>query len=71
MIRLSALDPIRIGAQTGPPFALFHIGRCKERRAAAMKSIQSAANVASVDREHRRTRGFSRKEPPISVSQIT
>jgi hypothetical protein len=32
MIRLSALDPFRIGAQL--PFAFFHIDRCKERRAA-------------------------------------
>jgi adenylate cyclase len=45
MIRLSPLDPLRIGAWNGSSFALFHLGRHEEGCASAMKSIQLAANV--------------------------
>jgi adenylate cyclase len=40
MIRLSPLDPLRIGAWTGSSFASFHLGRYEEGCASAMKSIQ-------------------------------
>jgi adenylate cyclase len=45
MIRLSPLDPLRIGAWNGSAFALFHLRRYEEGRAAAMKSIQFTANA--------------------------
>jgi TolB-like protein/class 3 adenylate cyclase/Tfp pilus assembly protein PilF len=45
MIRLSPLDPLRIGAWNGSSFAFFHLGRYEEGRASAMKSIQFAANA--------------------------
>ena len=45
MIRLSPLDPLRIGAWNGSSFAFFHAGRYEEGRASAMKSIQFAANA--------------------------
>jgi TolB-like protein/class 3 adenylate cyclase len=45
MIRLSPLDPLRIGAWNGCSFAFFHLRRFEEGRAAAMKSIQFAANA--------------------------
>jgi TolB-like protein/class 3 adenylate cyclase len=40
MIRLSPLDPLRIGAWTGSSFALFSLQRYEEGCATAMKSIQ-------------------------------
>jgi hypothetical protein len=40
MIRLSPLDPLRVGAWTGSSFASFHLGRYEEGCASAMKSIQ-------------------------------
>ena len=45
MIRLSPLDPLRIGAWNGSSFAFFQLGRYEEGRAAAMKSIQFATNA--------------------------
>jgi TolB-like protein/class 3 adenylate cyclase/Tfp pilus assembly protein PilF len=45
MIRLSPLDPLRIGAWNGSAFALFHLRRYEEGRAVAMKSIQFVANA--------------------------
>jgi tetratricopeptide (TPR) repeat protein len=45
MIRLSPLDPLRIGAWNGSAFALFLLRRYEEGRAAAMKSIQFVANA--------------------------
>jgi tetratricopeptide (TPR) repeat protein len=45
MIRLSPLDPLRIGAWNGSSFALFQLGRYEEGCASAMKSIQFAPNV--------------------------
>jgi TolB-like protein/class 3 adenylate cyclase/Tfp pilus assembly protein PilF len=40
MIRLSPLDPLRVGAWTGSSFALFSLQRYEEGCATAMKSIQ-------------------------------
>jgi adenylate cyclase len=40
MIRLSPLDPLRIGAWTGSSFASFLLGRYEEGRASATKAIQ-------------------------------
>ncbi|WMT73334.1 adenylate/guanylate cyclase domain-containing protein [Bradyrhizobium sp. Ash2021] len=40
MIRLSPLDPLRMGAWTGTSFALFHLGRYDDGAAVAVKSIQ-------------------------------
>ena len=45
MIRLSPLDPLRIGAWNGSSFALFHLGRYEEGCVSAMNSIQLATNV--------------------------
>ncbi len=45
MIRLSPLDPLRIGAWNGTSFALFYMRRYEEGCAAAMKSIQFMANA--------------------------
>jgi TolB-like protein/class 3 adenylate cyclase/tetratricopeptide (TPR) repeat protein len=45
MIRLSPLDPLRIGAWNGSAFALSLLHRYEEGRAAAMKSIQFVANA--------------------------
>jgi len=45
MIRLSPLDPLRIGAWNGSSFAFFHLGRYEEGCAAAIKSIHFAANA--------------------------
>jgi tetratricopeptide (TPR) repeat protein len=45
MIRLSPLDPLRIGAWNGCSFGFFHLHRFEEGRAAAMKSIQFVANT--------------------------
>jgi len=45
MIRLSPLDPLRIGAWNGSAFAFFHLRRYEEGCAVAMKSIQFAANA--------------------------
>jgi TolB-like protein/class 3 adenylate cyclase len=45
MIRLSPLDPLRIGAWNGSSFALFQLGRFEEGCAAAMKSIQFSTNA--------------------------
>ncbi len=45
MIRLSPLDPLRIGAWNGSSFALFQLGRYEEGCASALKSIQFAANA--------------------------
>jgi TolB-like protein/class 3 adenylate cyclase len=45
MLRLSPLDPLRIGAWNGSSFALFHLGRYEEGCASAMKSIQVAADT--------------------------
>jgi TolB-like protein/class 3 adenylate cyclase len=40
MIRLSPLDPLRVGAWTGSSFALFSLQRYEEGCATAMKSLQ-------------------------------
>jgi adenylate cyclase len=40
MIRLSPLDPLRLGAWNGSSFALFSLGRYEEGCASAMKSMQ-------------------------------
>ncbi len=45
MIRLSPLDPSRIGAWNGSSFALYQLGRYEEGCASAMKSIQYAADA--------------------------
>src|SRR5258708_5279175 len=45
MIRLSPLDPLRIGAWNGSSFASFHLCRYEDGWALAMKSIQLAPNV--------------------------
>jgi tetratricopeptide (TPR) repeat protein len=45
MIRLSPLDPLRIGARNGSSFAFFLLGRYEEGLAAAKKSIQFVANA--------------------------
>jgi len=45
MIRLSPLDPLRIGAWNGCSFAFFQLRRFEEGRVAAMKSIQFAGNT--------------------------
>ena len=45
MIRLSPLDPLRIGAWNGSSFAFFHLRRYEEGCAAAIKSIHFAANA--------------------------
>jgi adenylate cyclase len=45
LIRLSPLDPLRIGAWNGSSFASFHLGRYGEGRASAMKAIQFATNA--------------------------
>ena len=44
MIRLSPLDPLRIGAWNGSSFAFFALGRYEDGCVAAMKSIQVVAN---------------------------
>jgi tetratricopeptide (TPR) repeat protein len=48
MIRLSPLDPLRIGAWTGSSFALFALGRYEDGRALAMKSIQFVTDAHSL-----------------------
>ena len=48
MIRLSPLDPLRIGAWTGTSFALFHLGRYDEGTAVAMKSIPYRTDAQSL-----------------------
>ena len=45
MIRLSPLDPLRIGAWNGSSFALFQLGRYDEGCTTALKSIQFATNA--------------------------
>jgi adenylate cyclase len=45
MIRLSPLDPLRIGAWNGSSFALFQLGRFEEGCAAAMKALQFSINA--------------------------
>jgi len=45
MIKLSPLDPLRIGAWNGSSFAFFQLGRYEEGRASAMKSIQFTTNA--------------------------
>jgi TolB-like protein/class 3 adenylate cyclase len=45
MIRLSPLDPLRIGAWNGAAFALFLLHRYDEGREVAMKAIQFVANA--------------------------
>src|SRR5260370_25274317 len=45
MIRLSPLDPLRIGAWNGSSFASFHLGRYEDGCVSAMNSIQLATNV--------------------------
>jgi TolB-like protein/class 3 adenylate cyclase len=45
MIRLSPLDPLRIGAWAGSSFASFHLGRYEEGCASAIKSIQFFTDV--------------------------
>jgi adenylate cyclase len=45
MIRLSPLDPLRIGAWNGSSFALFQLGRYDQGCTAALKSIQFATNA--------------------------
>jgi TolB-like protein/Tfp pilus assembly protein PilF len=45
MIRLSPLDPLRVGAWNGSSFASFHLGRYDEGCASAIKSIQFFTDV--------------------------
>jgi TolB-like protein/class 3 adenylate cyclase/Tfp pilus assembly protein PilF len=45
MIRLSPLDPLRVGAWNGSSFALFQLHRYDEGCAAASKAIQFSANA--------------------------
>jgi adenylate cyclase len=45
LIRLSPLDPLRIGAWTGSSFAFFHLGRYEEGRTSAMKSMQFSTDA--------------------------
>ena len=45
MIRLSPLDPLRVGAWNGSSFAFFCLGRYEEGCAAATRSIQVAADA--------------------------
>jgi adenylate cyclase len=45
LIRLSPLDPLRIGAWNGCSFAFFHLRRYEEGCAVAMKAIQFATNA--------------------------
>jgi TolB-like protein/class 3 adenylate cyclase len=45
MIRLSPLDPLRIGAWNGSAFALFYLRRYQEGCAVAKQSIQFVANA--------------------------
>jgi hypothetical protein len=45
MLRLSPLDPLRIYTWNGISFALFHLRRYEEGCAAAMKSVQFAADA--------------------------
>jgi adenylate cyclase len=45
LIRLSPLDPLRIGAWNGSSFAFFHLGRYEEGRTSAMKSMQLAKDA--------------------------
>ena len=45
LIRLSPLDPLRIGAWNGSSFAFFHLRRYEEGCAVAMKAIQFATNA--------------------------
>jgi TolB-like protein/class 3 adenylate cyclase len=45
MIRLSPLDPLRIGAWTGSSFASFHLGRYEEGCTLAMKAIPFFTDV--------------------------
>jgi TolB-like protein/class 3 adenylate cyclase len=45
MIRLSPLDPLRVGAWNGSSFALFQLGRYEEGCVSATKSVQFGANV--------------------------
>jgi hypothetical protein len=48
MIRLSPLDPLRIGAWIGSSFALFCLDRFDEGCAMALKSIQFVADAHSL-----------------------
>jgi TolB-like protein/class 3 adenylate cyclase len=48
MIRLSPLDPLRIGAWNGCAFAFFHLRRFEEGCTVAKKSIQFAANAHTI-----------------------
>jgi TolB-like protein/class 3 adenylate cyclase len=48
MIRLSPLDPLRISAWNGSSHAFFRLARHEDGCAAAMKSIQFAANAHSL-----------------------
>jgi adenylate cyclase len=48
MIRLSPLDPLRIGAWNGCAFAFFHLRRFEEGCTVATKSIQFAANAHTI-----------------------
>jgi TolB-like protein/class 3 adenylate cyclase/Flp pilus assembly protein TadD len=45
LIRLSPLDPLRVGAWNGSAFALFSLGRYEEGCAVAAKSVQFAPNA--------------------------
>jgi TolB-like protein len=45
MIRLSPLDPLRVGAWNGSSFAFFILGRYEDGCVSATKSIQVVANV--------------------------
>ena len=45
LIRLSPLDPLRIGAWTGSSFASFHLGRYEEGCTLAIKAIQFFTDV--------------------------
>jgi TolB-like protein/class 3 adenylate cyclase len=45
MIRLSPLDPLRVGAWNGSSFACFSLGRYEEGCVSATKSIQVVANA--------------------------
>jgi TolB-like protein len=48
MLRLSPLDPLKIGAWSGTSFALFQLARYAEGRAAALKATQQSTDAHSL-----------------------
>jgi adenylate cyclase len=48
MLRLSPLDPLKIGASSGKSWALFTLGRYGEGRAVALKTVQQSSDAHSL-----------------------